>query len=228
MTLTTYPNLIQGTDEWLQARCGIVTASVVGKLLTPTLKVADNDTSRGLLRTLVAERITGHVEDTVRTPDMWRGVEMEPYAREIYAERYAHTPVHEMGFMVRDGIDGRRLGYSPDGLVAKDGAIEIKCPQPKEHVRVLLADEVPAGYMAQIQTGLLVSGRSWCDYVSYSGGLPLYVKRVKRDPAWREAIVAALAQFEENAAAMVAAYEVAATRYPATERIPELGEMEIA
>jgi hypothetical protein len=34
MTLTTYTELEQGTDEWLAARCGIVTASVVGQLIT--------------------------------------------------------------------------------------------------------------------------------------------------------------------------------------------------
>jgi len=34
MTLHTYPELEQGSDEWLQARCGILTASVVGSLVS--------------------------------------------------------------------------------------------------------------------------------------------------------------------------------------------------
>jgi hypothetical protein len=57
---------------------GLVTASVVGKLLTPTLKVADNDTSRALTATLAAERITGWTEESHMTPDMWRGVDQSP------------------------------------------------------------------------------------------------------------------------------------------------------
>ena len=59
MTTHTYPDIEQGTPEWHDIRRGIVTASAVGKLVTPTLKVADNDTSRALTATLVAERITG-------------------------------------------------------------------------------------------------------------------------------------------------------------------------
>ena len=47
--LTVYHELEQGTDEWLAARCGILTASTIGQLITPkTVKVASNEVSRGL------------------------------------------------------------------------------------------------------------------------------------------------------------------------------------
>jgi hypothetical protein len=46
--------------------------------------------------------------------------------------------------------------------------------------------------MAQLQCGLLVSGRKWIDYVSYCGGMPLYVKRVEPDERWFDAIVEAV------------------------------------
>ena len=107
-------DIVQGSDEWLQARCGMVTASVVARLLTPTLKVANNDTSRGLTHTLVSERITGRAEAGYIGSDMWRGYEDEPRAREVYSEHLA--PVSEVGFMVRTDW-GFSLGYSPDGLV---------------------------------------------------------------------------------------------------------------
>src|SRR5689334_1552755 len=216
MTLHVLTDLEQGTEEWLAARRGIVTASVVGKLLTPTLKVADNDYSRGLTTTLAAERITGWTEDTTMTSDMWRGVESEPFAREVYSEHYAE--VTEVGFMRRDE-DGWALGYSPDGLVGDDGLIEIKSPRAKTHLRTILADEVPAHYMAQCQAGLLVSGRKWIDFVSYVGGMPLYVKRVLPDPAWFDAITAACVAFEANAAQIVADYETRVADMPKTERI---------
>jgi hypothetical protein len=97
---------------WYAARCGIVTASVVGKLLTPTLKVADNDTSRGVTAALVAERITGIVEPTFTNDDMWRGIEHEPYARDIYSGHYQQAV--ECGFMRATGrLDARLLPRRP-------------------------------------------------------------------------------------------------------------------
>ena len=216
MTLHILPELEQGSPEWFDQRRGIVTASVVGKLLTPTLKVADNDVSRGITATLAAERITGWTEDTPTTSDMWRGVESEPYARDVYADHYA--PVEVIGFMRRDE-DTWRLGYSTDGLVGDDGLIEIKAPRAKTHLKTILADEVPAHYMAQCQAGLLVSGRKWIDFVSFVGGMPLYTKRVLPDPAWFEAITAACIAFEANAAQIVGDYEKRVAGLPQTIRL---------
>ncbi|GAB3776663.1 putative phage-type endonuclease [Nocardioides ginsengisegetis] len=206
----------QGTPPWHDARRGIVTASTVGKLLTPTLKVASNDVSRGITATLVAERITGHTEETGMSPDMWRGVESEPIARDLYSGHYQQAV--EVGFMRRDEDDWT-LGYSPDGLVADDGLIEIKSPRQKTHLNTILANEVPTHYMPQLQAGLLVSGRKWIDFVSYCGGLPLWVKRVTPDPAWFDAITAACQQFEKAAAEMGAAYTQAIVGLPTTERV---------
>lgn len=216
MALRILPDLVQGSDEWLEQRRGMLTASVVGKLITPTLKVADNDTSRGITASLVAERISGFVEDTPMNSDMWRGVESEPIARDLYSQHFA--PAIECGFMVLE-LDGAHLGYSPDGLVGTDGLIEIKAPRAKTHVMTILADEVPAHYMAQCQAGLLVSGRKWLDFVSYCGGLPLWTKRVEPDERWFDAITDAWAAFEENAARIVADYEQRVADLPTTERI---------
>jgi len=226
MTLHIYNELVQGEPEWLAARAGIVTASVVGNLITPkTVKPASNDTSRALVATLVAERITGHVEPVFPNRDMERGTLDEPYARDLYAEY--HAPVTELGFMVRD-YAGFKLGYSPDGLVGEDGLIEIKSRQQKKHLTTILADEVPLENMAQCQAGLLVSGREWIDYVSYCGGMPLYVKRVLPDPKWREAILEALSLFEEAARPMLKAYEAATANLPLTERIDHYLEPEFS
>ena len=225
MTLTVHPELIQGSDEWLDQRRGIITASAVGQLLStrqlgaiefdcpacstsagdPCVSVAKGktgavlksmhpdraeyarrqnktviepatgDTARGLTLLLASERITGWTEPTYISDDMLRGMDDEPRARAKYAERYA--PVDETGFMVEDRW-GFQIGYSPDGLVGDDGLIEVKSRRPKVQLATVLADEVPAENMAQLQCGLLVSGRKWIDYVSYCGGMPLWVKRV--------------------------------------------------
>jgi len=225
MTLTTYEDLEQGTPEWLAARCGIVTASVVGQLITPkTVKPAANDYSRGLTTALVAERITGYVEPIYENDDMRRGTMSEPFARDIYAESYA--PVTELGFMVRDFGD-YSIGYSPDGLVGDEGLIEIKSPRQKKHLATILADEVPLEYMAQCQAGLLVSGREWLDFISYNGGMPLWKKRVEPDAKWQAAIKEAVAGFEAAATEMISRYLTATADLPQTKRIDLFPEMEI-
>jgi hypothetical protein len=103
--------------------------------------------------------------------------------------------------------------------VADDGLIEIKCPRAKTHVKTILADEVPPYYMAQLQAGLLVSGREWIDYVSYSGGMHLWPKRVTPDPAWQGAILAAAERAERAIRDAIDTYVCAVAGLPLTERI---------
>jgi predicted phage-related endonuclease len=145
-----------------------------------------------------------------------RGVMCEPIARDIYSGH--HQQAEETGFMRFDG-DGWTLGFSPDGLVGTDGLLEVKSPRAKTHVNTILADKVPSHYLAQCQSGLLVSGRKWLDFCSFHGGLPLFVKRIYPDPQWFEAITEACKAFEDRAEVMVAGYRTAAARMPATERI---------
>lgn len=224
MGLTIFPDLVQGTEEWRAARCGIVTASEVGKLLTSTLQVADNETSRGLALTLTAERITGHVEPGPMSSDMWRGIDDEPRAREVYAAHYA--PVDELGLMVRDDW-GFAIGYSPDGTVGDDGLIECKSRLPKKHLQAIVDDRVPPENMAQLQCALLVSGRAWIDYVSFCGGMPLWVKRVLPNPTWFVAIATAAAAFEERAAELTERYLQAVAGLPLTERSTDYADIEV-
>lgn len=223
MTVTIYNELQQGTDEWLEARRGILTASQMGKMLTPTLKVADNETSRTLINTLAAERITGHVEYVHPTFDMQRGTDDEPFARDAYAAHQDVT-VDEIGFAVLE-TNGHRLGYSPDGLVGVDGLIEIKSRKPHAHLALLVNGGIPHMHMAQMQTGMYVMGREWCDYVGYSGGLPLHLEHVRRDSFWADAIERAHAAFEERITNVIQRYEAATEGLPMTERRPEFEEV---
>jgi len=219
VTLKIHPELIQGSPEWLEQRRGLVTASVVGKLITAGVKVADNNESRGLTTLLTAERITGWSDPTFISDDMLRGIDDEPIARDVYAEHRA--PVQEVGFMTEDRW-GFTIGYSPDGLVGDVGLIEIKSRRSKMQLATILADTIPAENMAQLQCGLLVSGREWIDYVSFCGGMPLYVKRVWPDEKWFDAITEAVATFEKNAAEMIGNYQSSVVGLPMTERTIEM------
>ena len=193
MTVIYHPDLIQGSDEWLQARCGLLTASEMKLIITPTLKVAANDKSRTHTWELLAQRITQYVEPQYVSDAMLRGSQDEIYARELYAEKYA--PVEEVGFITNDQW-GFTIGYSPDGLVGDDGLIECKSRCQKYQVQTIANGEVPDEYVIQIQTGLLVTGRKWCDFISYCGGLPMVVIRVHADDKVRAAIVEAATAFE--------------------------------
>lgn len=225
MSVTIYNELEQGSQAWIDARCGLLTASVVGRLITPTLKLAENDTSRGLALTLAAERITGHVEYVYPSFEMQRGTDDEPYARDAYAAHFG-VDVEEVGFITRE-FDRFILGFSPDGLVGTDGLIEIKSRNARAQLSTILADKVPTANMMQIQCGLFLTGRKWLDYVSYSQGLPLWTKRVTPDPTAFQAIFDAAWKFETDVNEIIAKYSSAVDGLPATERRPELGEMVI-
>ena len=224
MTLEVFPNLEQGSDEWLAARCGLLTASVIGKLITPSLKVADNETSRGLIETLVAERITGHIDPIYPNDDMQRGTLDEPYARDLYREQY--RPVTEIGFAVRT-INGHRLGASPDGLVGDFGGLEIKSRSPKLQLKTILSREIPAANLAQIHACMLVFDRGWCDYCSYAGGWPLQVIHVTRDPQWDAVIIDALNAFEDDAKTLISVYQRATAGSPVAPLIDHYAEIEL-
>jgi len=263
VTLTNYPDVVQGSEEWDDLRRGIVTASTVGQLITTRrltaidyacpscgalrtepcvgkrspdpiktlhpertahaksqpspviVEAASNDTSRDLTMLLVSERINGWTEPTYVSDDMMRGQCDEPLARAVYAEHYA--AVEQTGFMLREE-SGWRLGCSPDGLVGDDGLLEIKSRRPKNHVKTVLADSVPLENYAQLQAALLVSGRSWVDYVSYAGGMNLYRKRILPQADWFRAIIAAVVALENNAMEMQRFYGEATDGLPMTER----------
>lgn len=230
MTLTIYKELEQGSEEWLQARCGLVTASTIGKLITPTMKVANNETSRSLINALTAERITGKVEYTPPTFDMHRGIISEPYARDLYALWYgADEGVEEIGFATTT-LNRQTLGASPDGLVGEDGGIEIKSRKTAIQMKTILTDQVPAENLAQIHTCMLVLERQWWDYVSYCEGLPLHVIRVYRDPAWDGVIGLALREAEHQIGQNILLYRDRTADAPIATRIenPLDAEIEIA
>lgn len=203
MTITYHKDLTQGSEEWHKARCGLLTASEMRLILTPTLKMASNDKERAHLYELLAQRITGYVEPSYISDDMLRGINDEAEAAAIYAKTYA--PVTETGFITNDAF-GFTIGYSPDRLVGDDGLIEAKSRRQKYQIETIVSGEVPQDYVIQCQTGLLVSERKWLDFISYSGGLPMVTIRVFPDPIVQAAIVEAATEFEARLAAKLAAY----------------------
>lgn len=219
MTITYHPNVEQGSDEWLALRRGMITASEMNLLLTPTLKVANNDKSRQHVYELAAQRISGYTEPHYIGGDMLRGADEEILARELYSEKIA--TVTTTGFVTNDKW-GFTLGYSPDGLVGANGLIEAKSRRQKYQVQTIIENQgagtIPDEYVLQVQTGLLVTERAWLDFISYCGGLPMAVIRVFPDFAVQTAIVEAARKAEADIEHKISTYHNNAAGLFATER----------
>lgn len=224
--LIVYDDVIQGEDEWHELRRGMITASTIGALITPkTLKVSTAQTGLTKLAEIAAERITARSEEPFWSRDTERGHFYEPYARDEYA-KHQGVEVHEVGFMVRH-LAGYQIGYSPDGLVNDDGLIEVKSRKQRIQVQHILAGEVPAENMAQLQTGLFVSGRDWIDYCSYSTGMPMMIIRVEPDPKWQQAIADALVYAEAKISEITQQYEDRIQSMPATEYVEQIDDWDL-
>jgi putative phage-type endonuclease len=67
------------------------------------------------------------------------------------------------------------LAGSPDGLVATDGLIEVKCPFYFKKNRGRLHRQVPMHYYLQMNACMACTERNWCDYVCWTPeGMAIY------------------------------------------------------
>jgi hypothetical protein len=199
-----HDDLEQGTPEWLAARRGLMTASEMNLVLTPTLMASNNEKTRAHIHEISAQRITEWTEPTYVGDAMLRGHADEITARDLYSDRY--EPVEEKGFITRD-FGGFTLGYSPDGCgVMSNIGIECKSRIQKHHLATIISDTVPVEYMLQVQTGLLVTEWDYMDYTSFCAGLPMWVIRVLPDPVYQEAIMTAAEKFELDVRKHIAKY----------------------
>lgn len=186
---------IQGSPEWLTERLGKVTASRIADLMAKT-KSGPSASRANYLAQLVAERLTGTVQESFTNGAMQWGTEHEPIARAAYEVRES-VWVEQVGFVAHPDI--AMAGASPDGLVGDDGLVEIKCPNTATHIDTLTTKKAPGKYVLQMQWQMACTGRAWCDFVSYDprmpGHLALFVCRVKRDEAAIADIAKAVSEF---------------------------------
>jgi len=164
----------QRSPEWFEVRRGLPTASSFDKVVkadgTPSKQ------SKAYMYQLAAERVAGIREVTFTSAAMEEGIRREAESRRVYA-MLREVEVEEVGFCIDDS---GRYGCSPDGLVGEDGVLELKNPTGKVHVEYLVGGKLPTAYLQQVQGQLLVTGREWCDFVSYHPGLPTFIVRVER------------------------------------------------
>lgn len=181
-----HEEIVQGTEEWFAIRCGLLTASEMKLIMTPTLKPASNEKERCHMYELLAQRITGYVEPSYISDDMLRGHQDEMDAKILYNANYG--AVRDIGFVTNDRF-GFTLGFSPDGLIGDDGFIECKSRRQKFQVQTIIDGKMPDDYTLQVQTGLLVTELKWCDFISYSGGLPMTTIRIEPSINWLQTTI---------------------------------------
>ncbi len=156
-------NRLQGTAEWFDARKGCLTASTVADIL-PGKRGAYRESRETLKNILIAERDSDRARESFTTAAMLWGIEHEDDARAEY-EAQTGNLVELTGFIKHPSVPF--LGASPDGLVGDDGLLEIKCPNPSTQIAYIRAGVVPEQYRPQILLQLIVTGRRWCDFVSF-------------------------------------------------------------
>ncbi len=194
----------QNSPEWAAARLGIPTASRFKDILAK----GQGLTRKKYLYTLAGERLTGEPAESYTNESMERGHAMEAQARELYA--FAHEAEPQLVGFMRRRVRAQWAGASPDALIGKDGLLEIKTKAPPLQIECLEWGKLPPEHVAQVQGQLWVSGRQWCDFVSYWPKLPLFCIRVERDDAYIAALGAEVMAFCDELETIVNRYKGAA------------------
>ena len=204
--------LTQGTEEWLRARLGRITASGMADVLRkdPAAK-----TRVKYMAQLAEERITGMLANGITTHAMETSSAFEKHARRAY-ELYTDTQIDEYGFVIHPTMDF--AGCSPDGVVGIEGGIEIKCCQSAVHLAWQKKGKVPTEHEPQMVWNMACCEAVWWDFVSYDPLAPedqrLFISRLHRDEKRIEFLEAAVRQFNEEVEEVIA-------RMRGTDRLKE-------
>ena len=169
--------LQQRSAEWFDSRLGVITGSRAKKVFASNnLPFVDE---------LIAEKVSGKMEELFQSKAMEHGVLFEPQALEEYVKRTGNN-AQEIGFCIHDKFN--YIAVSPDALVLENGtysgAVEIKCPSTKKHIEYIRQNKIPNEYKYQVLHYFVVCETvQWLDFVSYDPRLPkynLFIKRVTR------------------------------------------------
>ncbi len=197
------------TLEWTLARSGVVTASELSNLVTPLAKTKDGEGPKTYLIEKLAEQWIGGPLPSFTAFATEQGTILEEEAIP-FAEFNFGLKIRQVGFV---STMAGKVGCSPDGLIGFDekqfsdtaptdyrpvgteSGIEIKCPQLVNHIKYLMAGEVPKEYLAQIHGSMFVTGAQSWHFLSYRRGFPALFLRVERDEKWQAAIAEAVEQF---------------------------------
>lgn len=199
----------QGSDGWHLNRKLRLTASNFGAALNKSNFCTPMD---------IALDITNIVRGRCSTPidrtkfSTQHGFVTEPNARNWYC-RTRNVEVVDLGLAVPKWEP--RIGASPDGDIKdSDGMIEIKSPlemyEPlRNHMSKIKTgwkppafyhDHIWESHYAQMQGGMKIVGKLWCDYIVYATQSNLsYVERIPfNQKYWDETLWPSIQNFLDN------------------------------
>lgn len=185
----------QGTQDWIEAHCGIPSASEFKNLVTDGMAIRKWSTEmpNSYLARKLAEAWGGPLPGFSAFATE-QGKFLEDVAVPWY--EFEHDiKVDRVGFCTTD--DGR-IGCSPDGLIGEDGGIEVKCLEFPNHIKLLLKGELPDEYAAQVHGSMLVTGRPWWRFLAYRRNFPPLLLQINRDNEIQETLSDALHEFLER------------------------------
>jgi len=155
----------QRSEEWFQMRRGRITSSEIYKIMG---KGDFSETAKTYLLEKVCEIFGGVTEPAVGAALNW-GTELEPVAIEHY-EKLTKAKVEKASFIPV----GAHYGGSPDGLIAPEGIIEVKCPFKSanhfKHGMINSAEKfkkIAPNYYWQCISNMVCAEAKWCDFISY-------------------------------------------------------------
>jgi len=202
-----HTTLVQGSDEWLKIRLGKITGSMVHNIMSNGRGGKPSAMTQSYMMQLIADKLTGKPPEQFKSKEMQWGNDYEDEARERYKFESGND-VTEIGFYELNDY----VGYSPDGVISDDGLLEIKCPKSTTQVNrffnsLVSGNNVADEYKPQIQFGLMVTSRKFCDFVSYDPRLPektgYLVNRVYRDEEYIQDMQARIIKFTEKMKGLV-------------------------
>ncbi|MBX4336480.1 lambda exonuclease family protein [Bartonella raoultii] len=190
---------LQGTDEWHQARRGVITASLFEMVMARKKQGQKTAKYQSVMMKLAGERITGKIVEEGTTLAMRRGTELEPTARKLYGTHMQTEPQY-IGFVL---ADDRMKGFSPDAFIETNGLLEIKTKKPEILIPYFYQKSFPQEHKAQCQGGLWIAQREWVDLMLYWPNMPPLIKRAYRDEAYIRQLENEISRFNEALERMV-------------------------
>jgi len=164
-----------GSDVWKKLRIG----SIGGASISSVVSGGAGKMRKTLLYRLAGEILSGQSYDSYQNEHMLKGQFQESDARNVYAmER--EVEVYQIGITK----EGEFKHYSEDGFVENNGIIEIKSQIQSVHIETIDTGKIDTSYYRQINWGLFITARNYCDFISWSPlvvDYPIWIKRFERD-----------------------------------------------
>jgi len=177
--------------EWWISRHGTFTGSEAWKLMTEpkTKSESVSVTAETYILEKVWEKLAQQSKNGIDNYATEWGNDHEPLAKKFYT-KITGREISAANMVFREDLEG--FTGTPDGFVGEDGMVEIKCPwNGANHLKhCCIQDDgyflkEHKEYYWQIQSYLYLTGREWCDFVSFdpriNSDLGMFIHRVKAD-----------------------------------------------